>query len=184
MGEDTTGIAIKTAYRNYTPPFDVEHVVRRLIALTPVEHSAGLHTIVLRDAAGLNHHRRRAKTRSRKRKVAVHKCRGLYHPKWKGEPAWIEIFVDNSLDPHPKWVLLIPFFRDAAIADVLFHELGHHIHATRSPEHEERENVADKWQARLWRAYGRKRYWYLALLFRPFAWLIKRLVPKHLLTHH
>jgi len=91
-------------------------------------------------------------------------CRALYHEKWKGEPAWIEIFVDNLLEGQPTWLLFVPLFRDIVFSEVLFHELGHHIHKTLAPSHTEREDLAEKWKRRLEHHYYRRTYWYLAPL--------------------
>ncbi len=41
------------------------------------------------------------------------------------------------------WWLRIPLIREGKIADVLFHEIGHHIHFTCRPEYREKEDVAD-----------------------------------------
>ena len=128
-------IEIKSAYRDYRPPVNAEKAIRRMIDLTQPEYLAGLRTVVLCNAAGLNHERRRSKTRRRGETVAIRDCGGLYHPKWKGEPAWIEIFVDNVLDGWPRLFVAIPPARDLLLGRVLFHELGHHIHATIVPKH-------------------------------------------------
>lgn len=45
----------------------------------------------------------------------------------------------------------IPLLREISIGEVLYHELGHHIHACARPEHREKEDVADDW--------GRKMEW-------------------------
>jgi hypothetical protein len=174
-------IEIKSAYLDYEPPFDVERAVRRMLDLTPPEHLAGLRTIVLRNAAGLNHERRRSKTLSRKRKVAIARCRGLYHQRWKGEPAWIEIFVDNVFRDCPRPLLWFSILRESYLGDIVFHELGHHVHFTKVPEHREREDVAEKWKKRLGRIYFRKRFWYLLPALIPLIKLIKLVVPKRYL---
>lgn len=101
MRIDPDAITITEAYRNYEPPVDIARAVRQMIDATPPKYLAGLRTIVLTDAGGLNHRRRRAKTLSRKRRVAIRDCRGLYHQKWNAEPAWIEIFVDNLFKIWP-----------------------------------------------------------------------------------
>jgi len=166
MGRRKHHIEVREAFRDYTPPVSPRRAVDRLLGKLPEKYLAGLKTIVLTNAGGLNYDRRRWKTWSRKRKVAVVECRGLYHERWKNEPAWIEIFVDNALSFWPRWLLWIPLFRDLAFADALFHELGHHIHRVLAPEHKEREDVAEKWSKRLSRHYVRRRYWYLMpLLF-------------------
>ncbi len=48
---------------------------------------------------------------------------------------------------------------------ILYHELGHHVHAV-IPEYREKEDVADDWSVRFSAAYLRRAYWYLF----PFLW--------------
>jgi hypothetical protein len=117
----------------------------------------------------LNRDRRRQTTLSRKRKVKINKCSGLYHGKWKNEPAAIELFVDNIINNATIAYFKYPFSKEMEFGDVLFHELGHHIHATISPEHNEQEDVAEKWRKRLNREYFRKRFWYL----KPFKSILR-----------
>ncbi len=171
-------IEIKSAYHDYEPPFDVERAVRRMIDLTPPEYLAGLRTIVLRNSASLNRERRRSKTLSRKRRVAVAKSTGLYHARWHGEPAWIEIFVDNVFEGCPRLFLWLSFLRESLLGDTVFHEIGHHVHFTKVPEYKEREDVAEKWRKRLCRDYLRTRFWYLLPLVIPLAKLLKLVVPR------
>ena len=170
MTENTHVVTIEEVYKNYSPPVSAKRTVSRLLSGIPNKYLAGLRTVVLADAGGLGHNRRRRKTRSRKRKVAVRECGGLYHRKSQNKPAWIEIFVDNLLAEWPTWVLWIPICRDLAFSEVLFHELGHHIHRTQAPEYKEREDVADKWRIKLNGYYIKRRYWYLV----PLLYLIAR----------
>ena len=180
--EPARGVTIREAYSGYTPPISARSMVERLIGGLPEKYVAGLHSIVLTNASGLNRKGRKGRTLSRKRKVAIVKSRGLYHPRWQGEPAWIEIYVDNALARWPTWLLWIPLLRDIPLAQVLFHELGHHIHKTRAPEHREREDAADQWHDRLARVYFKRRYWFLlpaVWVLAPFArrlerWLTRR----------
>lgn len=112
-------------------------------------------------------------------------CRGLYHPAWRGEPAWIELFVDTVVESTPRPLLRLPPWRDLEVASVLFHELGHHIHDTHDPEHREPEVVAEAWCVRLSRAYFRRRYWYLVPLvvaLRPFGAMAVRRAERRLET--
>jgi hypothetical protein len=53
--------------------------------------------------------------------------------------------------------------------ELLFHQLGHHIHRVHRPEYEGKENVADKWSKRLTRKFMSKRYWYLLPTVAPIA---------------
>ena len=83
---------------------------------------------------------------------------GLYHQAWQGKQAWVEIFLDNVLERFENhWAGRLGFLREAEISDVLFHEIGHHIHFTVRPEHREKEDVADVWKVRLGKVYLRQR---------------------------
>ena len=168
---DIARIDLKEHYRDYQPHASSKKSVERLIANTPADQLAGLKTIVLTNFDALNHDRRRGKTRSRKKKVAFKNCRGLYHQKWKGEPAWIELFLDNMFPQDmPKVLMYIPLIVDLVVADTLFHEIGHHVHYTHAPEYKEREDVADKWKVKLSAHYFRKEYWYAVPLLKVVAW--------------
>ena len=160
-------VEIVESYRDWSPPIDVTRVVSRLLTGTEERYKVGLATVVLANTAGLSHGRRRQKTWSRGRKRLVVKCRGLYHQAWRGDPAWVELFVDNTLKGVPPWLLRLPLLQDAIVGDVLFHELGHHLHATQAPEYREPEDVAERWERRLSRQYTRRRYWYLIPLLYP-----------------
>lgn len=99
--------------------------------------------------------------------------RGLYHQEWNDQPAWIEVFVDKIANgPGIKWLCKIPVIRDLVMADVVYHELGHHVHKTRRPEFREREDVADDWCKHFTRAYLRGRYRHLLPLF----WIASSLI--------
>ena len=175
------GIIIREAYKDYEPPFDVVRIVNRLLAGVPNTRLAGLKTVVLSSSANLSKPVRKAKAHARGKSYELGKCRGRYHQKWKNESAWIELWVDNMLMSCPKPLLWVNILRDFAIADTLFHELGHHIHYSQAPEHKEKEDVADKWDKRLSRQYFRRRYWYwmplfllLWLILKPFGLFKKR----------
>ena len=160
-----------TNFIGYTPPFDVVPIVERMLASVPPKYLIGLSEVALTNSSGLPRKLRRSVTKSRKRKVKIAKARGLYHPAWNGNRARIEIFIDNTLRNWEKgWWLSLPSYREILLGDVLFHEIGHHIHATVQPEFREKEDVADSWKVKLKRQYNRARHpWQRALLypFRP-----------------
>ncbi len=103
--------------------------------------------------------RRRGLTRARRRKVRIAECLGLYHGAWRGQRAWIELFVDNVVGACPAYLLRLPPFRELLVGNVLFHELGHHLHATQRPEHAETEAVAERWQEELLDRHVLRRWW-------------------------
>jgi hypothetical protein len=115
------------------------------------------------------------------------KTRGLYHYAQKGKTAWIEIFVDRIFDGwEVGFWLKLPLVRDFLLAPVLFHEIGHHIHATVRPEFQEREDVADRWQVKLETIYYRKERPYLRLFStfaKPFHPAIKRILAADAARH-
>jgi hypothetical protein len=151
-------VEIREFYGAYRPPFDVRATVEILLAEVPPDYLAGLKWVVLRDAAGLSRRDRRRKTISRKRRVPIRTCLGFYHRAWRGRPAGIEILVDNLLQGPPSWLLRFEAARCLFVGATLYHELGHHIHATLVPEHREREDVAEAWKLRLVRRLFRRRY--------------------------
>ncbi len=157
---------VQEVFKRYTPPVSAYSVVTNLLAEVPTNYLTGLETVILTNTECGNRKKRRQKTLSRKRKVAVKNCRGLYHQQWQGMPARIELFVDNIVNGIPLWILRIPFFCNLFFAEVLFHEIGHHIHYTRAPEHREREDVADEWEKKLRKSYFRRKYWYLIPVFK------------------
>ena len=136
-------------YKEYTPPIDILPTINRALRIVPNNYLAGLDRIVLTDAEGLPRRRRREKTWSRKKKVPINEALGLH------SGGHIEIFIDNIIDPkrnlfyfQRKWYLF-------EITRVLFHEIGHHIHRTKCPEHREPENVADEYMRLYWNKFMR-----------------------------
>ena len=156
-------------YKNYQPPCNARLAIQTLLRYTPPKYLHGLKHVLLTNASALSHDRRRGKTWSRRRKVRMKECRGLYYQPWQGSPARIELFVDNIVATWPPSALKVPIVRNICFAEVLYHELGHHIHATVHPEHSEREDIAEVWRKRLTGDFVRRRYWYLWLVLYAAA---------------
>jgi hypothetical protein len=51
--------------------------------------------------------------------------------------------VDNIVKAQPSWALHVPLLRYVTVGDVLYHEIGHHIHAVHRPVYDGKENVAE-----------------------------------------
>ena len=174
---------ITASFSEYKPPFAVVPVVQRLLDSVPPRYLAGLEEIVLTNTANFSRSRRRSVTKSRKRKVRQADALGLYHQAWQGKRAWIEIFVENVLAPSEgTWRLRFRLVRELLIGNVLFHEIGHHIHYTSHPEFREKENVADNWNTKLRRNYYRRKRPVLGAvlrLVRPFVrWFSRKLCKR------
>jgi hypothetical protein len=158
---------IAASFSDYEPPFDARPIVRRMLDSVPEKYLLGLNEVVLTNTKSLSRTRRRSVTKSRKRKAKIAEAMGLYHPEWQGKPAWIEIFIDNTLKGWERGLWLkMPLIREFVIGDVLFHEIGHHIHFVIRPEFREKEDVADVWKVKLQRNYNRQRSHWLWRLFK------------------
>ncbi|MGA8768566.1 MAG: hypothetical protein WB559_16240 [Candidatus Acidiferrales bacterium] len=172
MPEAAPGPQIVEAYKNYTPPFNAAKTVRRLLRYVPPKYLVGLKTVVLTNQQAMSRDQRRRKLWSRRRKVPMDRVRGTYCAAWKGNPAWIQLFVDKIIttdDLVSRIVVRIPLAASVALGEVLYHEIGHHVHKTQRPEYREREDVADDWGRRMSRTFLRARYWYLVPVLKLIA---------------
>jgi hypothetical protein len=139
-------VEVIEAYRQYRPASNVRVTVQELLVTVPPGQLSGLARVVLTNALALTGVRKRHWSWYRGKKLRhAAGAAGLYHRATRTEPAWIEVFVDRTLSSAPRWVLRFKFVLSGWLGRVLFHEIGHHIHATQRPEHRQREDVADEW---------------------------------------
>lgn len=162
---------IVESYRDFEPPPGFRQTVETLLRYVPPKYLVGLKTIVLTNRAGLTRDKRRQKVWSRNRKVRLAESLGSYSPSWKSSPATVWLYVDNIIEAGVAWWKWVPVLRYVVQGDVLYHEIGHHIHAEHRPVHEQRENVAEDWSSKLMRNFYRKHYWYIF----PFLYILARL---------
>jgi hypothetical protein len=167
-------IRIAEAYRQYTPPFDVSVVVRRLLSSVPEEYLRGLDCVVLTNVEALSRKERKGKGWTRGRKFSNSRVLAFYHHRSRTSMAYIEVRVDKVIEGTGKWAPRIAFLRDIVVGHVLFHEIGHHIHSTVRPEHREKEDVADAWSGKLLRSFVRKTYWYCIPAIRVCLWMKRK----------
>jgi len=163
-------VRVHEFYGNFVAPFDALTLTAKLLQYAPERYLVGLYAIVLTDISALPRYRRRAHARGGYQ-VGTDYIRGLYH---HGEEPWIEIFVDRLIEHFPQSTWKLPVMRDLFVAEVVYHELGHHIHATHHPEYQDIEKVARRWSGKLTWRYLTRRYWYLypfLLLLRLAGWL-------------
>ena len=155
---------IVESYRDFKPPANFKKSLGILLDAVPAKYLVGLKTILLTNRAALTRSQRRRRTWSRNHKIRLAGARGWYQPAWNSGPAVICLYVDNILQSEPAWVRQVPLMRYEALGTVLYHEIGHHIHAVHKPIHEDKEVVADDWSRRLFLRFLRLRYWYLVPL--------------------
>ena len=136
-------------------PFDVEASVRKLLHKIPNEHLLGLAAIILVDQV----------THKRNKKSG-----GLYLQKKGQDPAKIEIAIDSIYKGVPKFIFFLPFIVKFMLANVLFHEIGHHyMHHTHGVTKREEENFAEKYRKQMLK---RTFFWWRLLLL-PLSPLIR-----------
>ncbi len=156
---------IVEAYKDWQPSIDGRKAVAAAVSAVPKEHLIGIGRVVLTNAGGLNRAQRRKKPKHRGVTRQSREALGNYAQPWQGRAAYINLFVDNIVAQCPRAAKLPPI-RDALFADILFHEIGHHLHVTRTKQFREREDVADDWARSLGELYLRRRRWYLAPLIK------------------
>jgi hypothetical protein len=149
---------IVESYRDFEPPSEFRRVVETLLSYVPPKYLIGLKSIVLTNRAGLTRNKRKQKVWSRNRKVRLAGALGSYSGRSRSSPATIWLYVDNIVESGFAWWYRIPVLRYFVAGQVLYHEIGHHIHVTHRPAHEEREDVADDWSLKLGRDFYRRHY--------------------------
>jgi hypothetical protein len=171
LDSENPGPNIVESYRDFEPPVSFRQNVETLLRYVPAKYLVGLKTIVLTNRAALSRDKRRQKTWSRNRKVHLAESLGSYTRAWKSSPATVWLYVDNISSGWGKGWKWLPLLRYLATADVLYHEIGHHIHAEHRPIHEGRENIAELWSKKLTGKFLREYYWYLF----PLLYVLARL---------
>ena len=164
-------------YRDFEPPANFRKLLDDLLDAVPPKYLIGLKTIVLANRSALTRDQRRQKTWSRNRKIRLVEARGSYYQARTSSPATVWLYVDNILRSEDPWFRRLPILRYYALATVLYHEIGHHIHAVHKPIFQGKEVVAEDWSKKLFGRFCRLRYWYL----RPFVypiWLSIELVRR------
>ena len=176
MEEIKPAVEIIELYKNYTPPIAVIPVTRKLLDNIPQKYLMGLRRIVITNSSGLPRNELRKKVKSRKKKFSASEVRGFYHQQTGDSSAWIEVFVDKITGYEIGLYRKIPLLREMAFAEVLYHEVGHHIHKVLKREHREQEDIADEWEGKLLALYVREKYWYIL----PFLRLVTKLTQTKL----
>ena len=156
-------VKVVEQYHNYSPPIDVYGSVRLLLRFVPPEHLVGLHKVVLTNSEEVGK-RIRGKILSERQRIKPADCAGLY------STGRVLLLIDQIFQQYPELFLLVPPFKTYVIAEILYHEIGHHIHRLEQPGYRaNREAVADQWKEQLLRGFLRQRYWYMAKLVRIFS---------------
>lgn len=171
-GAKSADPAIIENYHDYTPPRKTRESVELLLRYVPPEYLVGPQSIVLSNIDAFSRSERRGKTWGRRGKGPLTRTRGWYSAATRVSPASIRMNIDRISQVEFDWARHVPLVRYAALADVLYHEIGHHIHKQRRPVYEGKENVADYWSTKLWVDFVRARYPYAV----PALWLLRKVM--------
>jgi hypothetical protein len=167
-----TRVKLVEQYLDYSPPVRVNTTVQLLMSHVPREHLNGLRKVVLTNSTSLlNSHKGKYDFDGDRLRPAD--LRGFYG---NGQ---ICLVVDQILRHYPEAFLLVPMFKTLAIGDILYHELGHHIHRLEKPGYRDNcEAVADEWRDKLLLEFFKKHYWYLAKLLNGYKRFLHPTVIK------
>jgi hypothetical protein len=170
--------AVVESYRDFEPPPNFRKDVETLLRYVPPKYLIGLKSVVLTNRAGLSRNKRRQRLWSRNHKVRLTHAWGSYYHASRSSPASVWLYVDNIVGGGIAWWYWIPVLRYVLAGDVLYHEIGHHIHTEHRPIHEEREGVAEGWSRKLMKNFYRKHYWYIFPLLYAFARITLPIVKR------
>jgi hypothetical protein len=160
-------IPIYENYGAYKPRIEARKIIENLLSSIDPDYLRGLGSIVLSSQRDLSRVGRRKKFLSRGRKIPSLDVLAYYGPHYRGNPAFIEIYVDRILAFYPALFLQLPMMGFILIGKIFFHELGHHLHNTSHPEFKEKEDVADEWSKKLMKSAFLRRYRYAVPILRP-----------------
>jgi hypothetical protein len=169
-------VKIVESYVDYKPTLNYRNMVERLLATVPEKYLIGLDSVVLCNFSGLPQREKVGKIRRKKNRFRRDNVAGLYKQAWRGQPAWIQLFVDK-IDMPPRPLRWIRPLSDLAFGSVLYHELGHHAHRLR-PEFHDKEDVAESWSTRFAVNHVKKVYWYFYVPMKLIALTIRWIRTK------
>lgn len=163
---------VQEAYRDYKPPVNVKKTVQVLLEYVPLEDLAHLESIVLTNTAALSRKRKRERRSSG---APLSRVLGRCYQRWKDQPAYIELYVDNILGDVSWYDLRLPMFRNLMFAKILYHEIGHHVQVISNAKLVKEEVFAEKYAVRLKKRLSRERYGHLRPWFKPIFWLARNI---------
>jgi hypothetical protein len=156
-------------YHDFVPPAGLKRFIDEAMTTVPVNYLVGLKTIVLTNSSALTRDQRRQKIWQRGKTHRLAEARGAYYRATRSRPASVWLYVDNIMRPLGPWFFRVPIVGGIEFAEVLFHEIGHHIHAVHKPVYDGKENVAEDWSKKLLRRFCRRHYWYAVPVLYPLA---------------
>lgn len=137
-------------YKDYSAPDRVRSTVSKLLSVLPERYLSGLRSVILTNSAAMPKGKIR---RVAGRKHMLRECLGFYHRERNGQPAYVELVVDNILAWGAAYSAPERDLTENAFASTLFHEIGHHLDYTVGAPAPCGEAAADAWNRRLLAIY-------------------------------
>jgi hypothetical protein len=157
-----TGLRIRN---RMTGPYArwIEADIERLLMTVPHDDLVGLDEIAVADALP---------------RRGQHVAAGLYRRRWsrggwQRQPARIDLAFDGIYLDMPRWLFRVPFVRRLMLANILYHEIGHHVHRVRA--HGVSKGDQEEFAERYARAQLKHLFTRWRPLIAPFARLALRL---------
>jgi len=141
--------------------FNVSKRLKKLIHVIPKKHLFGLEKIIIVDQI----------KEKKKRGVG-----GIYRRKSKEHPCSIELALGTIYKGMPKILFLLPFVSDFILANVLYHEIGHHFQKAFS--HGIGKNKQEYFAEIYRKEMVKKRFRWWIPFFIPFSSVIRFLNKK------
>jgi hypothetical protein len=92
-------IAIHENYGTFRPKVKAARIVSDLLDTVPEHYLAGLGSVILSSQTNLPRRDRRKAFWSRSKKVESRHVQGYYSRAWKGQPAFIQLYLDKIYAP-------------------------------------------------------------------------------------
>ena len=156
-------------YRDFAPPPWLKTIIERALDSVPANYLAGLKTVVLTNQSALTRDQRRQKIWQRSKTHRLADARGAYYRATRSRPASVWLYIDNIMRPLGPCYFRVPIVGVIEFTEVLFHEIGHHIHTVHKPVYDGKENIAEDWSKKLLGRFVRRRYWYAMPVVYPIA---------------
>lgn len=154
-------LSVEDRLENSLVGFITARRVKKLLRVVPREHLIGLEKIVI-----LNEIRDK-----KKRRVG-----GIYREKSNEQPCSIELAIDRIYHGMPRILFFLPFAANFSLADVLYHEIGHHYHKifTHGVKQHKQEHFAENYSKEM----VKRRFKWWSFVFMPLAPFIRYLHKK------
>ncbi|MDA8021287.1 MAG: hypothetical protein MPN21_27955 [Thermoanaerobaculia bacterium] len=150
-------VKVVCAFGDYKPPRGLPKMIGEAMALVPERYLAGLELILLRDSSSLRPSKAKQSLGRGRRRGPRSRTRGVYIHANKEAGAQIELYIDNIFRGVKRILLYAPGVKATHLVPVLYHEVGHHIHSSRSiPKN--REAVAEEYSEEFSKLYYRHKY--------------------------